>query len=396
LPERRYAFTIYLALQGRERGRAVVVGAGVGGLAAGIALRHAGFDVSVVEQRPAPATSGAGLWLWPNALRALDDLGALEAVRGVSASHAEAVIRSSRGRRLLAIAPKTPGGHPAASLTTFRPDLATALAAVLGPDRVRWGHQVTDVVPGDRAVAVRFADGNAETAAIVIGADGVRSAIRAALFDPRPPLDAGFTAYRAVIERDAPRAVMTWGCGARFGLMPLTHGRVNWFASLNKEPDALGDGQELKAALRRQFTDWPDPVRTAIEATPPGTIMVRRIFHARPLSAWNHGRVALLGDAAHAMTPSLGQGACQAFEDAAALRHAFGATSDVAEALARYDTLRRRRANAMAARSRRVDAAIQLRFGLACSLRDFAAAAVPARWYRRTTAAMWGTDQGRV
>ncbi len=384
---------MYLVLQGRG-GKALIVGGGVGGLAAGIALQQAGFEVVIFEKTTEPPTSGAGLWLWPNAVAALDALGVADRVRGVSVAHPRVQVRSAQGRDLFTMGGTDLPGAPIANLTVHRPELAAALSESLAPGAIRRGTRVVGAHQDAKGASVTLEGGRSVHGDVVIGADGLMSGLRTQFFDDRPLRDAGFTAFRAVIEMpDAPAGgVMTWGCAARFGFMPLTRGRVNWFAALNVQPDDVGAGHELKKGLLARFAGWPVPIEAAIDRTDPDAILVHRVFDRRPLPRWNLGRIALLGDAAHPMTPSLGQGACQAFEDAVALGRALATEPDVFAALHLYDRVRRHRAHVIAARSRRLDALIQLRWRHGCSIRDFVYASLPETLTTRLATSSWSAS----
>lgn len=383
----------------------LIAGGGVGGLAAGLALRRAGFDAQVFEQAEQPRDSGAGLWLWPNAISALHYLGVADAVRAAGIVQAASVIRDRHGHTLAHIAPRATDGSPMESVAIHRPALLGVLRDALGDDAIRRGCRVVGFEQDRRGVRLRFADGREAVGDALVGADGLLSAVRAQMIGDGPPRDAGFTAWRAVVpaaEHSVPSG-MIWGRGGRFGFMPLGEGRLNWFG-VTLDPPPVADPVGRKAFLTRHFADWPDSVTTVIAATPPEAILAHRVHDRPPLDRWSRGCVTLLGDAAHPMTPSLGQGACQALEDAVVLAHSLGLACsapglsdgrgswDLPAALAAYEGLRRPRANAVASRSRRMDALIQWSWPPACMLRDAAAAALPDALRQRFLAPMWRFD----
>lgn len=342
---------------------AVVVGGGIGGLSAAAGLRRLGWRVTVLERAGRLRESGAGISLLTNAQRALDALGVGAAVRACAATMRPGGegLRLASGRRLQR--PADPGflrdrGLSIAVLT--RPELHSALRDALPPDAVRTGADVTGVTTrGDSAtVSYRTASGERTARAdLVIAADGAFSRTRRALWPGTPPpVYSGHSVWRGIaegVDGDAEPGGSTWGRGLEFGRMPLTGRRVYWFAVANT-PEGHRHPDEY-AELKRRFGGWHDPVPTLIAATPPDRVLRHDVFElAHPLPSFVEGRLAVLGDAAHAMTSDLGQGACQALEDSVVLCAALATEPDVPRALARYDQERRPRAQGIAAASRRM------------------------------------------
>jgi 2-polyprenyl-6-methoxyphenol hydroxylase-like FAD-dependent oxidoreductase len=241
----------------------------------------------------------------------------------------------------------------------------------------------------DGGVYVRYTD-HGEPASLradlVVGADGINSAVRAQLWPEAPtPVYQGTTAWRAAIPWADPIPVaITWGAGAEFGMVPLGDGQVYWYGAVNAPPGQRA-GDEL-AAARECFGSWHDPIPALLAATPPEAVIRSDIYHlGTPLSTYVKGRVALLGDAAHAMTPNLGQGACQAIEDAVTLGAAVSDTGDVPAALTRYDAERRPRTQAVARAALRAGRyGQQLSNPAAITVRNAVLRLVPAHMFLRS------------
>jgi 2-polyprenyl-6-methoxyphenol hydroxylase-like FAD-dependent oxidoreductase len=311
--------------------RAVVAGGGIGGLTAAVALRRRGWDVAVLERAPALEPVGAGLGLGPNALHALDAIGLGDDVRRFSAVQGHGGLRRSGGGWLVRTdlgAVATRFGDP--QLVALRADVVGLLAGSLPAGVLRTGVTVTGVDAGDadRRARVATSDGDLD-ADLVVAADGIGSRIRATLFPDSPgPRYSGFTTWRFVapaLPAGAGRAepAETWGRGEVFGVLPLASGQVYCYASAPAPPGLRHDDEA--AELKRRFGRWHDPIPGLIGAVSPDRVLHDDVYWiAEPLPAYHRGRVAILGDAAHAMTPHLGQGACQAIEDAVVLARVAG------------------------------------------------------------------------
>lgn len=310
----------------------LVIGAGVGGLTAAAALHRHGRPVTVLERAPGIEPLGSGLVLTPNALRALDTLDLGDAVRSLNSWTADGGLRSPSGRWLA----RTDGaalaerfGGPFVAL--HRATLIDLLRSRLPEDVIRTGAEAELVDPGgpDRPAQVRAA-GEELTCELVIAADGIHSPARRVLFPGHPePTYAGFTAWRVMVPEveggDVPHE--TWGRGQLWGTQPLHDGRVYAYGAAAVPAGGRAPDDELAELLRR-FGDWHQPVPAILEAATPGDVLRSDIYRVgTALPAYHRGRVALVGDAAHAMAPTLGQGGNQAIEDAVVLAHHLAAYS---------------------------------------------------------------------
>ncbi|MEU4157140.1 FAD-dependent monooxygenase [Actinoplanes sp. NPDC026670] len=342
---------------------AVVIGAGIGGLAAAVALRRQGWDVTVLERAAALEPVGAGLAVAPNALRVLDALGVGERIRELSGLQGAAGIQRPDGRWITRTdATKAAKRYGEPVIIVHRATLMATLADALDPGTVRLGRPAGDVDPATGRVVT--ADGPL-TADLVVAADGLHSAVRAKLFPEHPgPVYTGVTSWRIVVPHPggAVLPAETWGDGKVFGVAVLGDGRVYAYATAPAPAGARAAVE--KDEMLRLFGAWHEPVPSLIAAA---TEVVRTDIRCldEPLPRFHSGRVALLGDAAHAMTPNLGQGACQALEDALVLaRHA--------DDLPGYSAARVGRTTEIARASRRVGRVAGLSNPVAAFLRNTA------------------------
>jgi 2-polyprenyl-6-methoxyphenol hydroxylase-like FAD-dependent oxidoreductase len=323
----------------------LVVGGGIGGLTTALALVDRGVPCVVCEQAPALHEIGAGLGVWPAALRVFDRLGLGAQVRALSRPWETAGLRRSDGKVLVrgtAAEFAACLGEP--TIGVHRGELQALLVRSLPPGLVTTGARCVDVRQSGGAVTAAFADGSSRRARAVIGADGQRSRIRAILFGERGLHDCRCVGWRgtAVQPRGSDWHAFvgeTWGRAGRVGVIPISGDRVTWYAAARTFRSGGG-----KAELLERFGDWHAPIPALLAATDEDDIWRDHIYDLWPLRRWSMGKVTLLGDAAHPMTPELGQGACQAILDAFAVAHALASSADVTEAFREYERTRKGRA----------------------------------------------------
>jgi 2-polyprenyl-6-methoxyphenol hydroxylase-like FAD-dependent oxidoreductase len=358
--------------------RALVIGGGIGGLSAALALRQSGMDVQVFEAIEQVKEVGAGVTVWSNAVRALQKLGLGDALQAIGMPAKQRIVYTSRGELLSRIqVDQLAGGLGAAILVVHRAQLQAALLQAYGEANIELGAKCVSCTQDQGAVRVQFADGREVEGDVLIAADGVRSMMRAQLFGDKPLRYAGYATWRGIAALEDEHITLgisseTWGRGRRIGLLPLNNGRMYWFTGKNMPAGERKDdtGEQKKQLLRDLFRGWHAPIEAVIEATDPATIIRADVYELEPLQHWSKGRVALLGDAAHAMTPNMGQGACQAIEDAVVLGSCMKEENDVPTALRLYEARRLKRVERVATQSRRIGWLSQLENPLACDLRD--------------------------
>jgi 2-polyprenyl-6-methoxyphenol hydroxylase-like FAD-dependent oxidoreductase len=365
--------------------KAIVVGGGIGGLTAALALGRAGVEVAVFERAPELREIGAGISLWANATRALKGLGVYEEVRAAGAAEIGGELRSWHGEMISKIpAEDLKERFGEANLAVHRADLQGALFSSLPSGTVRLGAEFTGFEQDEEGVLARFADGSEERGDLLVGADGIHSSVRAQLFGQSEPRYAGYTAWRGIAgagDGSLPEGVglNLWGRGSEFGLVGIGRGRFYWFATKNA-PEGEAEGA---AGRKREVLDLLagsyEPATAAVAATAEPEILRNDIYDREPIGRWGVGRATLLGDAAHPMTPNLGQGACQAIEDAVVLARCLGRGDGIPGSLRLYEERRVRRTTTVVRRSRLVGRVTQFENPLLCRLRDALAKRTSAR-----------------
>jgi len=376
------------------RASALIIGGGIGGLAAALALRRMGVEAKVFEKAPRIAEVGAGLSLWSNAVTALRRLGLEQHVlaQGSVIKRARTVLPSGKviGALDLDALGRSTG---AASLCIERPRLQQILlAAVLDDDRdaVQTGRDCVGFEEDSAGISALFSDGSRERGDLLVGADGIHSATRRRLFGDEPVRAAGYFAWRGIARDTSPplgegEVLFALGRGTQAACFPCGEASVYWFATRNGSAGATEYG--AKAAAIEAVGDWQTPIRSLIEKTGEAAILCNDIIDRPARPNWGAGRVTLLGDAIHATTPNLGQGACQALEDAVVLADAVRRSATIDSGLRDYEARRRQRARFVIDTSWRLGRVLQWANPLATWLRDSLSA---TSWARKHEAQVFG------
>lgn len=345
-----------------------IIGGGIGGLATALALANAGWSVTVFEQAPVLTEVGAGITLWPNALAALDHLGVGDEIRSRAAPGWVGGIRNRQGRWLMRTSEERFRALHGNFVAMHRGDLVDVLHTAL-PESVtlRLGGAVTGIDVGG---AIRCGD-RLEEFDLIVGADGIDSLTRRTMFPEYPvPQSLGVRAWRWIVDDFGSVDVGgILGAGGEFGIVPLGNGRLYVFAAARLSKGAPDPSLD-------DFLHWPSPVPELISAVVPERILRHDIRDLPALPSFVRDSVVLVGDAAHAMGPHLGQGACQALEDAVAL-------SAHAHDLATYDYLRTKRTHRLQKRSRQSARTILTRGVGATLARDLVLRALPTEVFLR-------------
>jgi 2-polyprenyl-6-methoxyphenol hydroxylase-like FAD-dependent oxidoreductase len=372
----------------------VIVGGGIGGLAAAVALRQRGFAPRLYEAAPELREVGAGIWVPPNAMQVLARLGLAEAVAREGAPIRAAELRDARAglihRADLAYVERE-FGHPTVAIHRGR--LQRVLAESAG-DAVRTGARCTGVEARGVRGVVRFEDGGETEADVVIGADGVHSTVRESIFPGVAMRYSGQTAYRATLGYTLPPEFdgtgwEVWSAGARFGLSSLHPGEVYWYAALDAAEGGVDAPGTLRGALRALAAPFPAPIPALVAATDEARVIRTDLVDFVPIDSWHRGRVALLGDAAHATTPNLGQGGAQAIEDAWVLADRLAAHDSPEAAFADYERIRMPKARMVVNTSWRFGKMAHLANPLARGARNLVLRLAPESLARRQTDSLY-------
>lgn len=359
--------------------RAIIIGGGIGGITTAIALQRVGIEAIVFERAEKIQEVGSGLPLWTNALRALHTLELSLLVETLGLSVTTGKVTDWRGNILIDVNTKellqTLG---IINMVVHRAELLAALLKVLDNRFLYLGATCIGFTQDATGVTAHFADGKDAHGDLLIGADGLHSHIRSQLFGASTPRYAGYTCWRGIAHTSR-RDIETWawGKGYQFGVTPMTHNRAYWFAQRYAPEGEHDRPHGKKGELLHLFHDWHDPIPQIIEATEEHDILRNDVYEGKHLAHWSRGRVALLGDAAHAMTPNLGQGACMAIEDAVELASCLAAGKDISTALHTYEMRRVRRANTIAHVAGMIGRVVQLENPLLEKVRNVLIKEVP-------------------
>jgi FAD-dependent urate hydroxylase len=332
--------------------RVAIVGGGIGGLSAALSLHRFGHRPVLVEQTRELRPVGAGISLWPNGIKVLNLLGLGGKIAAIGGTMERMAYADRTGRSLL--------DFPLSDLyarvgerarPVARADLQDLLirevTAALGPEAVRLGVRASRVIEGDEQVTLITDDGTTIAADVVVAADGTHSRLRDHVVGEHVERRyVGYVNWNGLVPESSDIAPigtwLTWvGDGKRASVMPVGGGRCYWFVDVPMPLDAVDDLPGHREALAERFDGWSESVGILFDRMDPASVARIPIHDVDPLPAWARGRVALLGDAAHTMSPDLGQGGCQAMEDAWVLTHYLSSTTgSVPDALRRYEAER--------------------------------------------------------
>ncbi len=334
---------------GRSK-RFAVVGGGIGGLTVAIAMQRKGFHVTVYESAPFIKPLGAGLGLGVNAVKAFMDIGLSDDVLKAGSIIKKICIKDQHGNVLTTTDSEriSQKYKLVNNFTIHRADLHEVLLRHLKEGTLQLGKNCIDFTQTPSGVRINFQDGSSSESDYVIACDGVHSLFRKKLIPGSVPRYAGYTCWRAVIENlpasiDLDETSETWGRGRRFGIVPVNKNRLYWFACINaKENDSLKRAYGIPELLNH-FEEFHTPIPEILQHTRNDQLIWNDIIDIKPLKRFAFGNIVLMGDAAHATTPNMGQGACMAIEDAAILANTIANSNTVEDAFVAFEQKRIKR-----------------------------------------------------
>ncbi|PTI89577.1 FAD-dependent monooxygenase [Mammaliicoccus vitulinus] len=347
-----------------------VIGAGIGGLTAAGLLCQTGHDVYVYEKRNNLDQVGAGLGIGSNVLKALKQYKMAYAIEQEGQSLRKIEIKSDLDEFLNALMMNQDDNL---NVTIHRNVLHEILKTHVPKERILLNHKLTDFKQTPDSVRLYFENGVEEQFDLVIAADGIHSVVRTNIYPKSTPKYAGYTCFRGVVNEklnlEQDEALEYWGHKGRFGIVPLKDNELYWFCTMNAKENDLQFKSFEKPHLQAYFNQFPNEVRKVLDAQEETGILQHDMYDLVPLKSFVSGRVVLLGDAAHATTPNMGQGAGQAIEDAVTLTNLIS-DRDIESALTRYDKIRTKHTKKVILKSRKIGKSAQTSSTLKIKIRN--------------------------
>lgn len=363
---------------------ALVIGGGIAGLTSAIALQRVGLRARILERATALTQAGTALSLWPNTRAALSELGLSSALSDIGVEEPGGIIRDWTGREIVTLDQTRLSQHLGTpTLVVHRGRLQQLLLGAASDIPIAMHTTVSHIASDGDGGVVTTSSGETLHAPLVVACDGIRSVARPAMGNPRPRFT-GRTSWRAVLggaSHLVSGACLTTGQGKQFIASNVEGGLVYWAADVGLPEGANEAMVGRKEFLLRQFSRWHDPICELIRRTDEEDLVIADVFDSVPRRLFRD-RIVALGDAAHPMTPDLGQGACQAIEDAVVLAACLSEGRDVSQALARYEAARLRRVRMVVRSSRRLGRIATTDSKVGSRMRDAFAAHMPD-WLNR-------------
>lgn len=355
-----------------------IIGGGIGGLTLAIVLKQNGIDVEIYEQAEAFKKAGSGINLAMNAMQVFKRLGIYEDVMA-EAYHTTKMNARTKSLELLIQADfkKYEDEFQVKQVAIDRTALHRVLLKHAEEVDIHMNKTIRTIVENNNGIELYFEDGSKSEASIVIGADGIHSKVRSSLFQESRLRDAKQVCWRGIADMEIPESFSgelneLWGVGKRFGFVPISDSRIYWFAVLIKQ-NGISRNEDLNA----EFEHFAPVVKTVISKTNSEEILFNEIWDLKPIQKWYKGNVCLMGDAAHATTPNLGQGACQAIESAMVLGMALKEEQSVTAAFEKYQLIRKEKANYVTNTSWRFGKMAQCDKSIMCNIRNMLIKATP-------------------
>ncbi len=373
-----------------------ILGGGIAGLSTAIALKNAGIETLVFEAAPKIKAVGAGLGLGANAIKAFKVLGIDEAVINAGRFLPAFTVYDEKGKQIartdsVSISKK----YGLDNFTIHRADLHALLLSKINPVCIKTNKRVTGIEQNEGNIILHFQDGTLHETDYLIAAEGIHSVVRKYVLSDSKPRYAGYTCWRAVIDNSnlqLNECSETWGAKGRFGIVPLAGNKIYWFACVNTVANNTVMKNYTIQDLQKQFAGYHHPVEAILKATKNENLIWNDINDIKPINRYAFNNILLIGDAAHATTPNLGQGACQAVEDAVMLAAAIKSNSDLTLAFKKFEQRRLKRTHWIVNTSWRIGKIAQLENKFLIRCRNFLFRNLPKRVNEKQFTKIYTTD----
>ena len=369
-----------------------ISGGGIAGLTTAIALKRMGIEALVVEAAPEFKPVGAGIVLAANAMRAYRQLGIYDQLVAAGNPIEQATIYDRKGkvinrlhRNMLRV--------EAPNLAIHRAELHRVLLAELDPGQILTGKRSRDVIIDADGHKVIYEDGSEIDTRYLIVAEGINSPIRKKLLPASETRYAGYTCWRGIADNASlkvPESSETWGARGRFGVVPIGHNQLYWFATKNAPAGSLAMLSWGIGELAENFKDYHEPIPDVIRAS--SHLIHNDLYDLKPIPRFAFGKVLLIGDAAHATTPNMGQGACMAIEDAVILANCLRKNPVVKYAFSDFEARRVKRTHGIVNQSWRLGRIAQVENALVAGVRNFIVRNIPEKTYRDQLEKLYNVD----
>lgn len=375
---------------------ATIIGAGIAGLTAALALNRMGIRTLIYEAAPAIHEIGAGLGLGANAIMAFDRLGIKDEVIALGRILPAFSILDERGKRITYTdSARLSLKYGVDNFTIHRAELHHLLLSKINPRDLVIQKRAIDIEQSGTVSKIFFQDGSIHESDFLIVADGIHSPIRQKLIPGSVPRYAGYTCWRAVIDNsqlNLNESSETWGPGKRFGIVPLAKNKTYWYACINAPRESHVFRNFKVNDLQDQFKNFHEPIPSILRETKNEQLFWNDIIDLKPLPRFAFQHTLLIGDAAHATTPNLGQGACQAIEDAVVLAQELKKESNVAAAFKNFEKRRISRVHYITNTSARIGQLAQWENSVAIKLRNFLFRRIPASVSEKQFSVLYQVD----
>ncbi|MEO6357975.1 MAG: FAD-dependent monooxygenase [Ferruginibacter sp.] len=376
--------------------RITIIGGGIAGLATAIALQNIGLEAMIFEAAPEIKEVGAGLGLGANAIKALKLLGIQEEIIEAGQFLSSFTIYNQQGKIItktdsVSVSKK----YGLDNFTIHRAVLQQLLLSKINPACIQTNKRVEKVVQQQDNTVIHFTDGSIYETDYLVAAEGIHSIVRRQFLPASRIRYAGYTCWRAVIDNTTLQlneCSETWGTKGRFGIVPLKNNQIYWFACIN----AAANDERIKkytvSDLIENFKDYHKPVSAILQQTKNDNMIQGDIVDLKPVNQYAFNNILLIGDAAHATTPNLGQGACQAIEDALILGDEIKKASDIKQAFLQFEKRRLKRTHWIINTSQRIGKMAQVENSLLIRARDFVLAHLPKQMNDKQFKKIYTTD----